>query len=584
MEEIVFKKTANSRQLAERAAVERLLNAYLRENNIFDPRTSNEQFMVALKNIGKKISGSFIYWSPIGHHTFGEAFYVNEESGFIKITACEVIELIIEELSYFEKDIQLRLNKVKTLRRHIENSMTKTTMYLEHALMNKKRERSVYLSSEQSLLLGHPFHPTPKSSEGFTKADLAEFTPELDVSFPLHYVAISNDCLLEEGITENTLHFDGSLSTHELQEVKQRLGEQHEEYKLLPLHPWQARYLLELEEVQAAIEKGMIVNLGRLGQSIYPTSSIRTVWNETQNAFYKLPLHVRITNFIRTNSLEQVKRTMDAAKVIAHIRKSYETDSFRLLLEQGYRALSIPELSNEINERLIQNTAVLFREGVDVLEKRGDDELYVTASLLEELSGWKESELAKLLKTYKYNEKEWLKQYLSITLKPMLKLFAETGVSLEAHVQNSLVKMSKGWPETCYVRDLEGISISRNKADAYGWLPKLVAEDSPVLYSEEESWFRFNYYVVVNHLGHLISSLGKVHNIDERELWQVVRSVLLEIEKTTTSRELKTYAKKLLESKTLPAKANLISRFQECGETPLFVEIPNPIYESEGAK
>jgi siderophore synthetase component len=583
LEKIVLKKTANSMQLAEKAAVERLLNVYLRENNNFDPRTSNEQFMVVLKNKGKKIVGSVIYWSPIGHHTFGEEFYLNVESGFINISACDVIELLIEELSYFEMDIQLRLKKAKSLRRHIENSITKTTRYLEHALINKKIEQSIYLHSEQSLLLGHPFHPTPKSSEGFSEVDLAEFTPELGTSFLLHYFAISNECLLEERVTENTLHFDGSLSNYEKQEVKQRLGEQHEEYKLLPLHPWQARYLLELEEVQAAIEKGMIVNLGRLGQSIYPTSSIRTVWNETQNAFYKLPLHVRITNFIRTNSLEQVKRTMDAAKVIAQIRKSYETDSFRILLEQGYRALSIPELSKEINEKLIQNTAVLFREGADVLEKRGEDELHVTASLLEELSGWKESELAKILKTHKYNEKEWLKQYLSITLRPMLKLFAETGVSLEAHVQNSLVKMIKGWPETCYVRDLEGISISRSKADSFGWRHNLLGKDSPVLYSEDEAWFRFNYYVVVNHLGHLISSLGKVHHTDERELWQVVRSDLLEMEETATSKDLKTYAKKLLESKTLPAKANLISRFQECGETPLFVEIPNPIYESEGA-
>ncbi|KAB7706224.1 siderophore biosynthesis protein SbnE [Bacillus aerolatus] len=583
LEQLILKETANSRKLAEQAAVERLLNAYLRENNIFDPRISNEQFIVMLKNNGKKISGSFIYWSPIGHHTFGERFYINEESGFIKVTAREVIELIIEELSYFEKDRQLRSKKIETILEHIENSIAKTTMYLEHALMKKQREQPVYLNSEQSLLLGHPFHPTPKSSEGFSESDLAEFAPELGASFLLHYIAISNEYLLEERITESALHFDSALSNQELLEVKQRLGDRHEEYKLLPLHPWQARYLLGLEEVQGLIQRGEIVNLGRLGPFVYPTSSIRTIWDKRQNAFYKLPLHVQITNFIRTNSLEQVKRTMDAAKVIAHIRKSYETDSFRILLELGYRALSIPESSKEVNGRLIQNTAVLFREGVEGLEKKGDDDLYVTASLLEEQPGWKESELAKLLKTYKYNEKEWLRQYLSISLVPMLKLFAETGVSLEAHVQNSLVKFVKGWPETCYVRDLEGISISRNKAEANGWLQKLLAEDSPVLYSEEESWLRFNYYVVVNHLGHLISSLGKVHNSDERELWQVVRSILLEIEKTTFSKALKTYAGKLLESKTLPAKANLVSRFQERGETPLFVEIPNPIYESEGA-
>ncbi|HEY9576235.1 MAG TPA: IucA/IucC family protein [Pseudobacillus sp.] len=584
MKQQVLEKNVSSRQLAERAAVERLLNAYLRENGLFDPRISDQEFIITLENSSRQISGSFRYWSPIGHHTFGNVFYAHviEESDFAEITERKVIEMLIEELAYLEKDEQLRLEKAEMLQRHIENSMAKTATYLEYALKNSKEEAFTYLNSERSLLLGHPFHPTPKSSEGFSESDLAEFGPELGASFSLHYLAVSKECILEEKLTEEYSEFEEALSKDDLLSVKQKLGKQYEEYKLLPLHPWQARYLLELEEVQAAITKGSIVNIGELGQPVYPTSSIRTVWDKKQNAFYKLPLHVRITNFIRTNSLEQANRTIDAAKVIAHIRGNYETEEFRILLERGYRALRIPESSEEVNERLIQDTAVLFREGVNVLKERQDAELYVTASLLEELPGWKESELAKLVKRHHYNEEEWLKQYLAITLKPMLELFAETGISLEAHVQNSLVRFVNGWPATCYVRDLEGVSISRGKAEASAWIPQLVAEDSPVLYNEEEAWFRFNYYVVVNHLGHLISCLGKVHHYDEWKLWQVVRSVLLEIDRTASSQSLRTYAQTLLQCKTLPAKANLISRFQECGETPLFVEIPNPIYESEG--
>lgn len=584
MKQQVLEKNVNSRQLAERAAVERLLNAYLRENRLFDPRISNEKFMITLENSGKKLSGSFRYWSPIGHHTFGDVFYTSatEKSDFAAITERRVIEMLIEELAYLEKDSQLRSEKIELLRRHIENSMAKTALYLEHALSNSVEEAFTYLNSERALLLGHPFHPTPKSSEGFSEVDLADFGPELGALFSLHYLAVSKECLLEEKLPEEYPWFEEAMSQDILSEVKRRLGEQYEEYKILPLHPWQARYLLKLEEVQAAVTKGSIVDFGRLGQPVYPTSSIRTVWNRTQNIFYKLPLHVRITNFIRTNSLEQAKRTIDAAKVIALIRGSYETKGFRILLERGYRALKIPESSKERNERLIQNTAVLFREGVEVLKEQQDAELYVIASLLEELPGWKESELAKLIKRHRYNEEEWLKQYLFITLKPMLELFAETGISLEAHVQNSLVRFVRGWPATCYVRDLEGVSISRSKAEASQWIPRLLAEDSPVLYSEEEAWFRFNYYVVVNHIGHLISCLGKVHHCDEWRLWQVVRSVLLEIEKKTSSQSARTYAQTLLQCKTLPAKANLISRFQECGETPLYVEIPNPIYESEG--
>ncbi|OCA84979.1 IucA/IucC family protein [Pseudobacillus wudalianchiensis] len=582
MKKQILEKKISGRQLAERATAERLLNAYLRENNLFDPRRSNNQFVLALENSGRQVLGSLRYWSPIGHHAFEDVFYEREESGLIVITERRVIELLIEELAYLENDRELRFKKAELLYRHIENSISKTALYLEQALNHSPKEAFTYLNSECSLLLGHPFHPTPKSSEGFSESDLAVFAPELGASFSLHYFAVLDKCLLEEVLMEEFLTFEEGQSQEILSEMEQKLGERNKEYKLLPLHPWQARYLLGLEDVQTAISKGMIVDLGEFGQLIYPTSSIRTVWNKTQNIFYKLPLHVRITNFIRTNSLEQVKRTIDASKVIAHIRKNHETESFRILLEQGYRALNISESTEETNEQLIENTAVLFREGLDVLNERPDAELYVTASLLEELPGWKESELAKLIKKYEYRETEWLKQYLAITLKPMLKLFGETGISLEAHVQNSLVQFVNGWPVTCYVRDLEGVSISRSKAEAFQWIPGLVDENSPALYSEEEAWFRFTYYVVVNHIGHLVSCLGKVDHSDEWKLWQVVRSVLLEIERTASSHSLKAYAQRLLQSPTLPAKANLISRFQECGETPLFVDIPNPIFESEG--
>ncbi len=33
--------------------------------------------------------------------------------------------------------------------------------------------------SEQSLSLGHPFHPTPKSASGFSEADLRNMHPNV---------------------------------------------------------------------------------------------------------------------------------------------------------------------------------------------------------------------------------------------------------------------------------------------------------------------------------------------------------------------------------------------------------------------
>ena len=51
--------------------------------------------------------------------------------------------------------------------------------------------------AEQSLLLGHPFHPTPKSAEGISDDDLERFAPELGASFRLHYWAVAPELLVE---------------------------------------------------------------------------------------------------------------------------------------------------------------------------------------------------------------------------------------------------------------------------------------------------------------------------------------------------------------------------------------------------
>ncbi|MGT0243694.1 IucA/IucC family protein [Staphylococcus aureus] len=50
--------------------------------------------------------------------------------------------------------------------------------------------------SEQSLYLGHPFHPTPKSASGFSEADLERCPAECHTSFQLHYFWLLHQMLL----------------------------------------------------------------------------------------------------------------------------------------------------------------------------------------------------------------------------------------------------------------------------------------------------------------------------------------------------------------------------------------------------
>jgi siderophore synthetase component len=200
----------------------------------------------------------------------------------------------------------------------------------------------------------------------------------------------------------------------------------------------------------------------------------------------------------------------------------------------------------------------------------------VVAGLLEDGPDGEEPELIRYVRQATGRPKadhvaEWLRRYLEISLLPLLALFVADGISLEAHVQNSLLHLEGGWPARFWVRDMEGTSVSRQRWAVTGPRDAIPA-GSPVLYDDTEAWLRLKYYAVTNHLGHLLHVLGRHTEADESRLWRVVREVV----RTAQSNR---YANDLLKSSVLPAKANLISCFAGRGERPLYVDIPNPIHE-----
>ncbi|WP_239625306.1 IucA/IucC family protein [Paenibacillus sp. H1-7] len=606
--------SGNARRLAEKAALRALLNSYLRESGIADPRNqagtaifdlgasagadseerngTEEPFGVLLPATGMRVAGEIVYYSCSGQHAFGDRFYLTAASEskcpFVEVDTGALIEALLAEVSFCESESD-REQRCLDMREQIENSIRRTALYLEHA---RKRETEMarkpldYIRSEQSLLYGHPFHPTPKSSQGFSDLELDRYAPELSASFPLHYVAVSRRLLHEEWVGAE----DDRTSASVAEAAEKLLGSKMGEYKLLPLHPWQMSYVSGLPVVGQMLEQRELVDLGPIGPIVYPTSSVRTVWEPEAGTFYKLPIHVRITNFIRENTSEQLRRTMDAAIVLRQALEDRPggadaAGGMVILRETGFRTVHVAEADEELQERIASSFAVVYRQA-EALAGAEQQRCYVVAGLLELPPGQDEPLLFTAVRQSGGGAlpdwHTWLAAYLKLSLLPLLRLFASTGISLEAHVQNSLLALEQGYPIRYYARDLEGISVNRKIASAHGWIPKLIPEDSPVLYEEAEAWLRLKYYYVVNHLGALIHVIGRFSRNDEETYWSVVHHVLqgelVRCEEEADNR-LCRYIDDLLSTPHLPAKANFISRFQERGETPDYVLIPNPICE-----
>lgn len=599
--------------LAEHAATERLLNSYLRETGLADPRITLEQLRalplpsgiheelcadgcplrVELPRTGRLLLGTLRRGSPSGHHRYGPVLWQCSATGVPGRRvdgALHLARILVAELASEEAEPVVRERRMDALLRHIQNSVDKTALYLDRSAQREPwpsdgEGPSAFLAAEQRILFGHPFHPTPKSSEGFTPSDLEQYAPELGATFPLHYLAASPELIEEDflpGAGENV------LPAAVREEAAALLTSTRGGWSLLPCHPWQVRHLHGLPGFRRLLEEQRVVHLGPLGKSVHPTSSVRTVLAEGHPFFFKLPLGVRITNMVRVNPPEQLQRSLGISRVVALLQARAPQPNFSILLETGYRALAPRDWAPEERHALAEHTAVLFRDARPCAQTPAP---LVVAALLEPSPGHGEPAIMRAVRRATgvasgplkpSGVEAWLRRYLQVSMMPLLRLFIEEGLSLEAHVQNSLLTLKDGWPERFHVRDLEGASLSRDRAAARGFHDAgCLTETHSALYDDTEAWQRLAYYFFVNHLSHLLVTLALHGPSDEPRLWKVVRNVLESNALSLRATGGAPYLEALLDGPTLPAKANLTSRFRERGERPLYLDVPNPIREQE---
>ena len=596
-----------AQELAEQAAIGRLLNCYLRETGILeqsfesDAATLNDSCRECYQRLAQRgqtvslrlpstnvlLMGVCSYRSAVGHHEYEAEWwcsYGGEPPRLIE-GMIELARLLMKELAGKDAEEHIREKRIESLLEYVQNSLDKTTRYIETRL-NKgttswdPNVEDPLLTAEQSLVFGHPFHPTPKSSEGFSTQDLSSFSPELGAAFRLRYFAIDPE-LVQEDFYSGADQF--VIPEQVREEADNRLEARFKGWPLLPCHPWQHDYLCRDRAVRDLILDERLRDLGMLGDTFYPTSSVRTVWNAQHEYFFKLPLNVRLTNFVRVNPLEQMQRSLAASRALSVWEKHNPVSGFSVLSEVGYRTLVNPDWDSNTRERFAASFAVLFRA-----IPSGVPSPMVVAGLLEpDIQGGTPAIMHCIRHAAQDRGRvadiaflrEWLQRYIEISLAPLAQLFVQGGVSLEAHVQNSLLAVRAGWPERFFVRDLEGASIARGIAQNHRLFNHL-EENSTAFYDDSEAWNRFKYYVLVNHFGHLISTLARHGDADEHMLWGVARTVLQDNTALISGEGKSSYLHDLLNSQTLPGKANFISRLRERGERPLYVPVPNPLRAS----
>ncbi|MHB9858070.1 IucA/IucC family protein [Streptomyces sp. YIM S03343] len=372
-----------------------------------------------------------------------------------------------------------------------------------------------YLRSEQSLITGHPYHPAPKARGGGPVAAWLPYAPEAHARFPLALLGVREDTVAEEGDTS----------------ALDALGTAPPGYRLLPAHPWQLD--LVARELAPAFADGRLVRLGTTASAVWPTAAIRTVYAPGDDLFLKFSLDVRITNDIRRlwrHDLLKLRRT-DARAAAAFGAAGAPPAAW--LSDRAYRTADFA----------FEELAVVVRDGLNDHLPPGTTAL-LAAGLAEGFEG-------SPLQDGRTAPDAWWRAYLRQVVPPALAAFAEHGVVVEAHLQNTLVAVdAEGMPVRALFRDAEGVKL----------LPEV---------DRAAGWQRLVYCLVVNNLMEIAALLADHH--PGFDPWPAVRRELARRDDLPETAA-------LLGGAALPGKTNLLLRWTGAdGADARYLGVANPL-------
>jgi siderophore synthetase component len=588
----------DTKQSAENATIQSFLNCYLRETGNFEEAPGYERHPLLINDdIEKVIISKLIlqnielvagvkYWSATERHLFAFPIYYRtggsedlQPMDYVTLTSLIVKEFLLDKSFRGAEDelIQRVILSCRSIKTYLENRVDDAESLLQ--------EQVDFIEAEQSLLFGHLLHPTPKSKQGLTESEDAAYSPELKGTYQLHYFAAEKSLVIQDSsrqisaasIIIEELQNDEAVDQEWLKEIIEK-----DEQWLIPVHPLQVKQLMEQAEVRKRLGDGGLVYIGPAGKEFTGTSSFRTVYSRDSKYMFKFSVPVKITNSLRINQAKELARGVEVSRLL-------ETEAGQSMKRNfpDFCILEDPAYMNLVSEHELSGFEVVIRDNPFYENSKNTS---LIAGLCQDngyggkprihsiISGIAEREN----RTAEEVSIDWFNRYLSLTLDPMIWLFNTYGIALEAHQQNSVIKLRDGYPETFYYRDNQGYYYSESKAGKLIELLPALNAISETICGDDVAEERFRYYFFFNHLFGLINGFGVSGLIREKTLISVLKERLKQHEETMPSDLLGS----LLYQPVLPCKANLLTRFYDMDELigpmesqSVYTMVKNPIAE-----
>ena len=584
------------KELANRLAMQHLVNAYSQETgnaSLFEKYQQNSTQLafsqgltllsLPLSLIQAQLFVPLSYVSRVGRHRIAALPQIFQKGQKLNFSAAAMVSLLLEELvqqseghvdaaSLVERWIQSRdaLQQFLNIRAEDFDALVQ----LEQG----------FIESEQALILGHSMHPAPKSRTGFVHEDWQKYSPEACGQTQLHYWLVAPEYIAEGTALEQ------AFSIQLKQEIKWHLSESELEtlaayahYKLLPLHPWQARYLQSKAWFKSLKAKLKIIDLGEKAWIFSPTTSVRTLASFNAPWMLKPSLSVMITNSIRVNLAKECHRGEMTHRL-------WHSELGQSILKQcpSLKAVNDPAwIALQLDGEIIDETICIVRDQPFTPEQQ----VTCIASLCQDHPVEERNRFNALFDQIASQQnlvdkakiaQDWFKSFLNISLSPLMYVYHRYGMAFESHQQNVLVELKDGWPQWLWLRDNQGFYyIEELAGEILQQFPEL-HDKAHAVGSKTFVDERFSYYFFGNTLFGIINAIGATGFVSEQDLLSVLQQHLFDLLKQYPDSSL---IQSLLYQPTLPYKGNLLTRLYELDELiapvenqSVYIQLANPLY------
>lgn len=434
-----------------------------------------------------------------------------------------------------------------------------------------------FIGAERSLVFGHWLHPTPKSRQGLAPWQARAYAPEEGGGFQLAVFAVDaglvrHDSAGPRSAPEIALELLGADSAR----LPLRPGE-----IALPMHPLQADALMLEPHVAAMADAGLVRRLGAFGPRFTATSSLRTVHAPDSPWMAKFSLPVTLTNSLRVNRFAELEAGVAMARLLARNGFGGRHPTFRILSDPAYLTVRCPGREESGFETVLRENP--FRNGAE----RG---IATLAALTAEPLPGRPSRLETLLRRVcpddgdelSHAARTWFGLYLDCMLEPVVALYDEHGIALEAHQQNALLDVAAGWPRRGFYRDNQGFYLSEAARPRLLRQAPETAAIASLYFDDGEIRRRLAYYLVVNQIFSVVARMGHDGLVREEILLDDLAGRL-----EAMARRMKgpgrAFARSVLDGPTICTKANLRVRLSDRDELASgdgsgnYIDMPNPL-------